>query len=165
MLIFQLSCVALLIASLQHIDCDVIIYHCGWVQSDFCNIVNDWNWTLLVSFLHDFLYATLFPAWGKTLQWEKPLSMGSFLMERIFQATPNTVLTAHTEWLPGVQLGIQYHLCSTYKGLCMWSLVWEQDYMCMAFQSEQNCQQFSCSNPFQFHGQTHIFIVNFVLIP
>ena len=34
----------------------------------------------------------------------KPLSMGSFLMERIFRLTPNGVLTAHTEWLPGVQL-------------------------------------------------------------
>ena len=34
---------------------------------------------------------------------EKPLSMGSFLMERIFRSTPNGVLTAHTEWLPGVQ--------------------------------------------------------------
>ena len=34
----------------------------------------------------------------------KPLSMGSPLMERIFRSTPNEVLTAHTEWLPGVQL-------------------------------------------------------------
>ena len=31
----------------------------------------------------------------------KPLSMGSFLMERIFRSTPDRVLTAHTEWLPG----------------------------------------------------------------
>ena len=31
----------------------------------------------------------------------KPLSMSSLLMERIFQSTP---LTAHAEWLPGVQL-------------------------------------------------------------
>ena len=30
--------------------------------------------------------------------------MGSFLMERIFRSTPNGVLTAHTEWLPGVRL-------------------------------------------------------------
>ena len=30
--------------------------------------------------------------------------MGSFLMERILRSTPNGVLKAHTEWLPGVQL-------------------------------------------------------------
>ena len=30
----------------------------------------------------------------------KPLGMGSLLVKRI----PNGVLTAHTEWLPGVQL-------------------------------------------------------------
>ena len=29
----------------------------------------------------------------------KPLSMGSFLMDRILQSIPNRVLTAHTEWL------------------------------------------------------------------
>ena len=34
----------------------------------------------------------------------KLLSMGSFLTERIFQLTLNGVLTAHTQWLPGVQL-------------------------------------------------------------
>ena len=34
----------------------------------------------------------------------KPISMGSFLMERIFRSTSNEVLTAHTEWLPGVRL-------------------------------------------------------------
>ena len=28
--------------------------------------------------------------------------MDSFLTERIFRSTPNGVLTAHTEWLPGV---------------------------------------------------------------
>ena len=38
------------------------------------------------------------------LEWEKPLSMGSFLAERIFRSTPNRVLTAHTEWLTGVRL-------------------------------------------------------------
>ena len=32
------------------------------------------------------------------------ISMGSFLMERIFRSTPNGVLTAHAEWLPGVRL-------------------------------------------------------------
>ena len=46
----------------------------------------------------------LFPTRGK-MPWafrvRKPLSMGSFLTERIFQSR---VLTAHTEWLPGVQL-------------------------------------------------------------
>ena len=45
--------------------------------------------------------------WGKML-WafrvRKPLSMGSFLMERIFRSTPNRVLTAQTEWLPDVWL-------------------------------------------------------------
>ena len=45
--------------------------------------------------------------WGKML-WafrvRKPLSMGSFLMERIFRSIPNGVLTAHAKWLPGVQL-------------------------------------------------------------
>ena len=29
----------------------------------------------------------------------------SFLMERIFQSTPNGVLTAYAEWLPDVRLG------------------------------------------------------------
>ena len=66
----------------------------------------------------------LFPVWGKIL-WafrvRKPLSMGSFLMERIFRSTPNRVLTAHAQWLPGVWLRHQYHLCSTYRGL--WGLV------------------------------------------
>ena len=47
----------------------------------------------------------------------KQLSMGSFLMERIFWSTPNGVLMANTEWLPG----IQYHLRSTHRGL--WGLV------------------------------------------
>ena len=41
---------------------------------------------------------------SEDLEWEIPLSMGSFLMERIFWLTPNRVLTAHTEWLPGVRL-------------------------------------------------------------
>ena len=35
---------------------------------------------------------------------ENSLTMGSFLMERIFRSTPNGVLTAHTEWLPDVRL-------------------------------------------------------------
>ena len=44
--------------------------------------------------------------------------MGSLLMERIFRSTPNGVLTAHTEWLPGVATeAFQSHLCSTYRGL------------------------------------------------
>ena len=38
------------------------------------------------------------------IQTEKPLRMGSLLMERIFWSTPNRVLTAHTEWLSGVRL-------------------------------------------------------------
>ena len=44
--------------------------------------------------------ATVKPVNFGHLEWEKPLSMGSFLLV----ATPNRVLTAHTEWLPGVQL-------------------------------------------------------------
>ena len=35
---------------------------------------------------------------------EKTLSMGSLLMERIFQSIPNRVLMVHTEWLPSVRL-------------------------------------------------------------
>ena len=46
------------------------------------------NWQLLV--LSGFL--SLF-------RLRKPLSMGSFLMDRILQSIPNRVLTAHTEWL------------------------------------------------------------------
>ena len=34
----------------------------------------------------------------------KALSMSSFLMERIFWSPPNGILTAYTEWLPGVWL-------------------------------------------------------------
>ena len=30
--------------------------------------------------------------------------MGSFLMKRIFRLIPDRVMTAHTEWLPGVRL-------------------------------------------------------------
>ena len=30
--------------------------------------------------------------------------MGSLLMDRIFRSTPNGILTAHSEWLPGVWL-------------------------------------------------------------
>ena len=51
----------------------------------------------------------------------KPLSMGSFLVERIFWSTPNGVW-----WhiLSGCQVcdwGIQYHLCSTLWGM---EVVW-----------------------------------------
>ena len=46
----------------------------------------------------------------------KTLKMGSFLTKRIFRSTPYRVLTAHTEWLPGVRLS-QYHLCSKYRGI------------------------------------------------
>ena len=38
------------------------------------------------------------------LELEKPLSIGSFLLERIFWWTPSGVLTAQTEWLPGGRL-------------------------------------------------------------
>ena len=40
--------------------------------------------------------------------------MGSFLMERIFKLTPNGVLTAHTEWLPGVRLRHFSTICAVY---------------------------------------------------
>ena len=40
--------------------------------------------------------------------------MGSFLMERIFRLTSNRVLTAHTEWLPGVRLGHLSTTCAVY---------------------------------------------------
>ena len=32
------------------------------------------------------------------------MPLGSLLMERIFRSTPNSVLTAHAEWLLGVRL-------------------------------------------------------------
>ena len=41
---------------------------------------------------------------SKRFRVRKLLSMGSFLMERIFRSTPNRVLTAHTEWLLGMRL-------------------------------------------------------------
>ena len=40
--------------------------------------------------------------------------MGSFLMERILKLTPNGVLTAHTEWLPGVRLRHFSTICAVY---------------------------------------------------
>ena len=51
----------------------------------------------------------------------KPLSMGSFLMERIFWSTPDRVLTV--QWLPGVRLKHSCHLCRTFWGLWGWWLV------------------------------------------
>ena len=39
------------------------------------------------------------------LEWEDHSEwVNSFLMERIFRSTPNGVLMAHSEWLPGVRL-------------------------------------------------------------
>ena len=62
------------------------------------------------------LITSKFPAWGKML-WafrvSRPLSMGFFLMERIFYPTTNRVLMACTEWLPGVQLS---HSVEDYGG-------------------------------------------------
>ena len=55
------------------------------------------------------------------LEWKKSLTMGSLLMERTLQSTPDRVLRAHI--LCSCQVfdwGIQYHLCSTYRGL--WGL-------------------------------------------
>ena len=46
----------------------------------------------------------IFPAWGKIIKVfivRKPLSVGSFLMERMIWSK---ILTPHTEWLPGVWL-------------------------------------------------------------
>ena len=50
--------------------------------------------------------------------------MGSYLMKKIFQLTPNRISTAHTEWLSGVWLSIQYHLWSTLWGLVAVRLSW-----------------------------------------
>lgn len=50
--------------------------------------------------------------------------MGSYLMKKIFQLTPNGISTAHTEWLSGVWLSIQYHLWSTLWGLVAVRLSW-----------------------------------------
>ena len=44
--------------------------------------------------------------------------MGSFLMERILKLTPNGVLTAHTEWLPGVRLRHFSTICAVYIEGC-----------------------------------------------
>ena len=55
---------------------------------------------------------------------EKTLSMGSLLMERIFQSIPNRVLMVHTEWLPSVRLRHFSPTCAVlhnYRGL--WGLV------------------------------------------
>ena len=71
------------------------------------------------------LLNSLIPTWGKSSKHsdrENPLSMGSLLMERIFQLTPNQVLTAHTLVAARcVTEAIQCHLCRTYRGL--WGLV------------------------------------------
>ena len=67
----------------------------------------------------------LFPAWGKMIlafRVRKPLRMGTFMIERIFQSTPNGILMAHTEWLPMWDWSIQYHLCRTYRGCGGWWL-------------------------------------------
>ena len=50
----------------------------------------------------------------------KPLRMGSPDGEN-FRSTPNGALTAHTEWLPDGDWGIQYHLRTIHRGL--WGLV------------------------------------------
>ena len=57
------------------------------------------------------------------MNWKrKTLSMSSLLMERIFRLAPNEIW-----WyvLSGCQVynqGIQYHVCSTYRGLWVWWL-------------------------------------------
>ena len=48
--------------------------------------------------------------------------MGPFLMERIFKLTPNGVLTAHTEWLPGVRLRHFSTVCAVYRDSEGWWL-------------------------------------------
>ena len=66
--------------------------------------------------IRDSVYAIRIPdgtflvACEARVRMRKPLSMGSFLMERIFRLTPNRVLIAHTEWLPGVRL--MYSTCA-----------------------------------------------------
>ena len=69
---------------------------------------------------------TLFPVIScLMLSWafreRKPLSMGSLLMERIFRSTPNGVLWHIMSGCQVCDWGIQYHLCSTCRGL--WELV------------------------------------------
>ena len=57
---------------------------------------------IVCTFKNDKLLELLFSFPEVYFIFAKPLSMGSVLMERIFRSTPNGVLTAHTEWLPGV---------------------------------------------------------------
>ena len=52
------------------------------------------------------------------------IRMGSFLMERFFWSIPNGNLTAHAEWLPGVQLKhsvppVQYLYCEGWWLSCL----------------------------------------------
>ena len=55
------------------------------------------------------------------------LKVGSLLMERIFWSTPNGVLMARAEWLPGVwPRHSVHHLCSTYM-----YFLWPQNYNLM----------------------------------
>ena len=49
---------------------------------------------------------------------EKTLGMGSFLLETIFWSTPNEVLTAHTEWLSGLQLRHSVTICTVHIEDC-----------------------------------------------
>ena len=53
---------------------------------------------------HNFPYFQNEVRCSEHLEWENPFSMGSLLMERIFQSNTNGSVTAHTKWLPGVRL-------------------------------------------------------------
>ena len=66
-------------------------------------------WLPVTAGLFTFLYFRLITSYfqhetrySEHLEWEKPLNMGSFLMEKIFRSIPKGVLTAHAEWLPDV---------------------------------------------------------------
>ena len=77
----------------------------SWAPS-YQLLASSFSWSLQVPLLNVFRGVLLISSAYYTIAFRvsKPLSMGSFLMERIFRSTPNEVLTAHTEWLPGVRL-------------------------------------------------------------
>ena len=83
--------------------------------------------TVLYMFCQPFhfpLFSLLNPVWtnmhGLTIWNEKTTQHGFFVMEKLFWLTHKGVQTAHTA-RSVTYIAIQYHLCSTYKGL--WGLV------------------------------------------
>ena len=94
------------------------------VQPVLCHWAYD-NWTTTSP--HNSLHALHRWYWNASvthlaatqyLHWEKPLSMGSLLMKRIFRSTPNGVLMAHAEWLPGVWLRHFSTICAVHIEDC-----------------------------------------------